>query len=921
MFDPLVVLAAERAADGSIADFKVTFANPAFIGLYGGQIASVDGGRLLEMLPDYRTNGLFDAFVTVTETGEPYVEDAFAFIGTDAAGGPKPLTIDLRVVRVGDGVAATGREIGYYLATHDATVASEERFRLLAERSQDVIFKYCTEPEHAFEYVSPSIEALSGYTAAELYADPEIAFQMIHPDDRADFEGRLRDGRLFTEPLLARWVRKDGRIIWTEQTNTEILDEGGRRVAVEGVARDATIRVESMASVAESEARFRSALEGIGMHAAILDRAGRILFVNTYLARRTGWSRDELIGRDSFEVFLEGPDRDAQRQGFVQAIEHETIAETGETEWLARDHTPVRISWTSSFVRDESGAIVGVASVGEDVTERREQEARRARLTAAVEQTAESIVVTGLDGRIVYANPAFEKATGMLATDVIGHRPWAVMHFGRHDPGFRDLIRQVRAGNQWTGEWELRGPGGELRLEEVSVSPVLDSEGSVSGYVSVARDVTRIREIQKALDDSLLQRVAVAHALSQMETRSTAEETAQQFTDAVVGLPGVDVAMLVGFDADGDATVLAVTSGEGYPIVSGMPMPATRAAYLRTRAFDGPWVAPWVTRPEDGEYGTAVARTGLQAVAYAPLMQGSDIVGIFTMGTTSPDIGGRFEDHLSMAVEFAATARSLLSAQLTDRRETGRRRSEINAVLGSGRFRAVFQPIVDMSTGAAIGYEALTRFDDGTPPNLRFAAARRAGVGLELEAATLERAIADSLVLPAGPWVALNVTGEIILAGDRLAGILRKRTRPVVLEITEHDAIADYQAVRAAVAALGPDVRIAIDDAGAGVANFDHIVQLRPDFVKIDAAMVRGVNSDLTRQALIVGLHHFARATNGWVIAEGVETEEERLTLVALEVAFGQGYHFGRPAPAEAWERPQPAVVIPTVEHQGWLRR
>ena len=81
-----------------------------------------------------------------------------------------------------------------------------------------------------------------------------------------------------------------------------------------------------------------------------------------------------------------------------------------------------------------------------------------------------------------------------------------------------------------------------------------------------------------------------------------------------------------------------------------------------------------------------------------------------------------------------------------------------------------------------------------------------------------------------------------------------------------------------------------------------------------------GVNSDLTRQALIVGLHHFARATNGWVIAEDVETEEERLTLVALEVNFGQGYHFGQPAPAEAWERPQPALDT-TMDLGGWLRR
>jgi EAL domain-containing protein (putative c-di-GMP-specific phosphodiesterase class I) len=82
------------------------------------------------------------------------------------------------------------------------------------------------------------------------------------------------------------------------------------------------------------------------------------------------------------------------------------------------------------------------------------------------------------------------------------------------------------------------------------------------------------------------------------------------------------------------------------------------------------------------------------------------------------------------------------------------------------------------------------------------------------------------------------------------------------------------------------------------VANFSHLVELRPDFVKIDIGLVRGVNADLTRQALVVGLRHFAQATNRDVIAEGIETEAERRTLLALGVNLGQGFLFGQPAPA-----------------------
>jgi EAL domain-containing protein (putative c-di-GMP-specific phosphodiesterase class I) len=142
------------------------------------------------------------------------------------------------------------------------------------------------------------------------------------------------------------------------------------------------------------------------------------------------------------------------------------------------------------------------------------------------------------------------------------------------------------------------------------------------------------------------------------------------------------------------------------------------------------------------------------------------------------------------------------------------------------------------------------------------------------------------------------------VAGDELRAILADRTRPIVLEVTEHDPIDDYGALRSAFVALGSGIRLAVDDAGAGVANFNHLVELRPQFVKVDIGLVRGVNADLTRQALIVALLHFAHATDCQVVAEGIETEAERAVLEELEIPFGQGYLFGRPAEASAIAAP-----------------
>ena len=118
------------------------------------------------------------------------------------------------------------------------------------------------------------------------------------------------------------------------------------------------------------------------------------------------------------------------------------------------------------------------------------------------------------------------------------------------------------------------------------------------------------------------------------------------------------------------------------------------------------------------------------------------------------------------------------------------------------------------------------------------------------------------------------------------------------VEITEHAAIADYALFHATVADLRPRVELAVDDAGAGFASLRHILELRPDFVKVDRSIVAGLDADPARQALIVGLSHFVGAIHCRLIAEGIETEAERATLQTLDIRLGQGYLLGRPLPA-----------------------
>jgi EAL domain-containing protein (putative c-di-GMP-specific phosphodiesterase class I) len=122
----------------------------------------------------------------------------------------------------------------------------------------------------------------------------------------------------------------------------------------------------------------------------------------------------------------------------------------------------------------------------------------------------------------------------------------------------------------------------------------------------------------------------------------------------------------------------------------------------------------------------------------------------------------------------------------------------------------------------------------------------------------------------------------------------------LIVELTEHERIDDYVAVGSALDRLGPNVKLAIDDAGSGYASLRHILALQPAYVKLDIEWVSGIDRDPVRRALVTGLAYFATETGCELIAEGIETQEELEALRALGVQLGQGFLLGRPMPPVA---------------------
>jgi len=457
-------------------------------------------------------------------------------------------------------------------------------------------------------------------------------------------------------------------------------------------------------------------------------------------------------------------------------------------------------------------------------------------------------------------------------------------------------------GQAWTGTLVNRRKDGSVYQVDATISPLLDQGGKLTGYVAVQRDVTALRAAESALAAEFRERAEVAAAIARLQPDASAAVMAAEICNGLAGLPGIDCASIITFLNPRQALPLAVT-GLDDVLDPGRALPRAYARYLYEHATRGPWAEEWRPRAEDGWYGKLIALAGIRSIAYAPICHGKRVLGVVTAGTRDEEQARHLIGHLLAVGEFAATAGALLSDLLERGRVDDLVREHVGRALAKGGLRPVLQPIVELGSRSVVGYEALTRFADGTPPDRMIGDAHSVGMGLELEVACLTAALEAAETLPQDAWLSLNVSPGLILHPSELAVLLADLSRRIVLEVTEHAEIDDYAAVRRAIAGLGPNVSLAIDDAGAGVANLHHIVELAPRFLKLDLSLVRHIDRDLSRQAMVAGLAHYAMRTGCEIIAEGIQNRAELEMLRTLGILFGQGNLLGRPEPSRAASR------------------
>lgn len=379
-------------------------------------------------------------------------------------------------------------------ALHD----SEQRLR--SYFNSPIIGIAITSPQKGWLETNLRLCEMLGYSADELMGGLNWA-DLTHPDDLAadvaQFE-RVLTGEIDNYSLDKRFVRKNGEIIWTRLGVGCVRKSDGSLDYAVAILENITERKQAEEKLREREAHLRALIETIPDLVWLKDADGVYLACNPRFERFFGATETEIVGKTDHDFldkeqadFFRENDRVAIAAGASCANEEEVAyADDGHKEILETVKTPMYNS---------EGKLVGVLGVGRDITERKRAEEERERLMAAIEQVAETIVITDTDGTIQYANPYFEQCTGYTCKEAIGQNP-RILNSGEHDDAFyKDMWDTLTCGDVWTGRIVNKKKDGTLFTEEATISPVRDATGKTVNYVAVKRDITHEIELNTQL--------------------------------------------------------------------------------------------------------------------------------------------------------------------------------------------------------------------------------------------------------------------------------------------------------------------------------------------------------------------------------------------------------------------------------------
>ncbi len=293
-----------------------------------------------------------------------------------------------------------------------------------------------------------------------------------------------------------------------------------------------------------------------------------------------------------------------------------------------------------------------------------------------------------------------------------------------------------------------------------------------------------------------------------------------------------------------------------------------------------------------------ISRIASELKRYMKTLPGSCYIN-YSYAGAHPEVTGSY-----LEVRFPTKMESVRVPSLAVRSD--KYEAFLNVVVRGKKLSSVFQPIVDMKVRRIVGYEALTRCPEGdfaSDPASLFSMARESGRTKELDKICVDCALRTAQGLPADRKIFLNLNHETLIDPKSMKTLFSEKGtigfKNIVIEVTEQSILRSFQKVKDALLELKEQgVSVAIDDVGGGAVSLRDVAVLKPDFIKFDRSLIRQIDSNVTKQQIVLSMLLFANGINAMTTAEGIETKEEYDAVMMCGVPLGQGYFISRPGKA-----------------------